>query len=145
MRRTDVCSKCTKAVDDRRQTRDNALQLGFAQPYVNGGIGFSYFGTASSVSGIDSSEEMGGTTNFDDAVLAFTGGAGIYVPIHFSEKLPFAIDISARYHRNGVVRYLREGDIQDNPDGSISFQPRRTEADMVTLQVGASFGIRGKR
>ena len=38
--------------------------------------------------------------------------------------------------------YLREGDIHDNPDGSISFRPTRTRADLVTLQLGVSVGLR---
>lgn len=121
------------------------LPLGFMEPYVNAGIGVSYFQTSSNVSGVDESASWAHTTNFDDAVLSFVGGAGLYIPVRISEKVPFAIDLSARYHRNGTVAYLREGDIQDQPDGTIRFTPRRTEADLVTLQLGVSFGIRDRR
>lgn len=122
-----------------------ALPFDFARPYMNASIGVSYFATASYVSGDNEDESFGETTNLDDAVLAFTGGAGVYFPVRISEKVPFGIDISARYHRNGRVRYLREGDITDHPDGSISFTPRHTDANMVTLQLGVSLGIREKR
>ena len=121
------------------------LPSGIIRPYVNAGVGVSYFSTASHLNGDDDSENFANTTNLDDAVLAITGGAGLYVPVHLSEKVPFAIDLSARYHRNGVVNYLREGDIRDEPDGSISFTPRRTEANLITLQLGVSFGIRDNR
>ena len=121
------------------------LPLGWAQPYINAGIGFSYFATGSHIEGVNSEESIGNTTNFDDGVLAFTGGTGLLIPIQLRSGVPLAIDVSARYHRNGVVSYLREGDIRDNPDGSISFEPRRTEANILTLQLGASIGIRSKR
>jgi len=43
------------------------------------------------------------------------------------------------------MQYLRKGDIHDNPDGSISFAPRVSEADFVTVQLGVSVGFRAKR
>jgi opacity protein-like surface antigen len=119
------------------------LPYGLLRPYLNAGVGFSYFSTDSNISGVNSGESVGHTTNLDDAVLALTGGGGLYVPFQIKHT-PVSIDVSARYHRNGTVEFLREGDIIDNPDGTIAFTPRRSEADLVTFQFGVSVGIRGK-
>jgi hypothetical protein len=56
---------------------------------------------------------------------------------------PVLVDIGAEYHRNGVAEYLRRGDILDHPDGTITLFPNRTEANLVTFQVGVSFGLGG--
>ncbi len=117
------------------------LPSGALRPYINAGIGFSYFETASHLDGVDDEQSFARTRQFDDASLAFTGGGGFYIPLRIRET-PVSIDLGARYHRNGVVSYLREGDITDNPDGSISFTPTRTRADLVTLQLGVSVGFR---
>lgn len=119
------------------------LPRGFVRPYVNGGLGFSYFTTDSHVSGDNSGESFGHTTHYDDTVFAVTGGGGLYIPLRVRQT-PLAIDLSARYHHNGTVRFLSEGDIQDLPDGSITFTPRRSQADLVTLQLGVSVGIRSR-
>ena len=39
------------------------------------------------------------------------------------------------------AEYLREGDIQDNPDGSITLFPVRSDTDLLTFHVGFSVGI----
>jgi hypothetical protein len=119
------------------------LPSGYIRPYLNAGVGLSYFSTDSNLSGVNSGESIGHTTNLDDAVLALTGGGGVYVPFQIKHT-PISLDLSARYHRNGTVEFLREGDITDNADGTIAFTPRRSEADLVTLQLGVSIGIRGK-
>ena len=51
------------------------------------------------------------------------------------------LDLGAEYHRNGVAEYLREGDIVDNPDGTITILPNRSEANVVTLRIGVSMGF----
>ena len=121
-----------------------AFPSGPVRPYVNAGIGFSYFATSSRLDGVNDEESFADTQHLDDGSLAFTSGGGLYIPVSV-KNTPVAIDLSARYHRNGTVSYLREGDIHDNPDGTISFTPLRTRADLVTLQLGVSVGIRSKR
>ena len=119
------------------------LPSGFVRPYVNGGLGLTYFTTASHVPG--GQEAIASTDHLEDGVFAVSGGAGLYIPIALSKTAPLAIDLSARYYHNGRASYLREGDIRDNPDGTISFEPRRTEADLITLQLGVSVGFRARR
>ena len=121
-----------------------AITSGNIRPYINAGIGASYFETASSLDGTDDSESLGTTRHLTDTSLSFSGGGGVYVPLSV-RSVPISLDLSARYHRNGTMQYLREGDIHDNPDGSISFTPNRTEADFLTVQLGVSIGIRATR
>jgi len=54
---------------------------------------------------------------------------------------PILLDLGATFHRNGEATYLRKGSIQDNPDGSISINPIRSEANFITYRIGVSIGI----
>lgn len=121
------------------------LPTGAVRPYVNGAIGFSYFGTSSQVEGTSSgSDPIASTTNFDDITLSFAGGGGILVRLA-SGRVPVHLDLGARYFANGEVEYLKKGDIQDNPDGSITITPTRSEANLVTFQLGVTLGARAGR
>jgi opacity protein-like surface antigen len=107
------------------------LGTGRMRAYVFGTGGMSYFATSTSV-GI-----CCGTTNYDDAVASFAGGGGLRVDLSHHMSL----DLGATFVRNGAVSYLREGDILSNPDGSYTFQPVRSEANLVLLQLGLSFAL----
>ena len=85
-----------------------ALPYGAVRPYVNAGVGFSYFETALRLDGIDDSDSFARTRHLSDTGLAFTGGGGLYVPVHFG-RTPIAIDVGARYHRNGTVELSARG------------------------------------
>lgn len=111
---------------------------GPVRPYVNGGIGFSYFATTSSVEGSTDSEPFASTTNFDDGAFSWGAGGGLYIPIAISATADFAIDLAARYTATSDIEYLREGDIRDLPDGSIEFTPRRSDANLITFVLGVS-------
>jgi hypothetical protein len=113
---------------------------GSVRPYLNGTVGFSYFFTESSVSGTDNSVEFASTKNFDDFTFAWTGGAGVYIPVH-AGRTPVSIDVGARYHGNGRARYLREGSIQDDGAGGIIITPIESNTNLVTYQIGVTFGI----
>jgi hypothetical protein len=119
------------------------VPAGRVRVYVNGAAGFSYFGTTSSVSGDNSGQTFANTTNFDDITFALSGGGGVQVALR-SGRSPILLDLGARYHGNGSVEYLREGGIADNEDGSITLTPTRSEADLVTFQVGVTVGA-GRR
>jgi hypothetical protein len=92
---------------------------------------------------VDDEDEIGDTTNFDDGAFLVTAGGGVYLPF-MVKGTELAVDLGVRYHRNGTVRYLREGDIQDHPDGSISFTPTQSKANLVTFMVGVSVGLGGR-
>lgn len=117
---------------------------GSVSPYVFGTVGFSYFGTSSSISGLNDGEELFNTRHYSDFVTATRVGGGIRTRVGSTDAGPVAFDIGVEYHRNGVAEYLREGDILDHPDGSITLFPNRTEANMLVLRLGVSFGFGGR-
>ncbi|MGE5748666.1 MAG: hypothetical protein ACM31F_01805, partial [Gemmatimonas sp.] len=99
-----------------------------------------------SVRGSDSNYEYARSTNSDDATSAWIFGGGLYVPIGTSKQ--FKLNVGARYFYGGEATYLTEGDIIDNPDGSVTLQPRHSKTDQVTWQVGVSYTFpqpRGRR
>jgi hypothetical protein len=113
---------------------------GMVRPYVNGAVGLAYFATQSSVSGTSNDDAFASTTNFDDATFSWNGGGGILIPVRKGMR-PIMIDLGVKYHGNGEARYLREGSIEDNTDGSISFTPIRSQTNLLTYQLGVSFGF----
>ncbi|MEO8192601.1 MAG: hypothetical protein ABI681_02040 [Gemmatimonadales bacterium] len=113
------------------------VPVGFVQPYMNAAIGFMDFNTRTSVRGSDSEYEYASTTNSDDATSAWIFGGGLYVPLGTQKS--WKLHAGARYFYGGEATYLREGDIQDNPDGSITLFPRHSKTDQVTWQVGVSY------
>ncbi len=114
---------------------------GALRPYVHAGLGFSYFSTTSSVNGSSGNEDFASTNNFSDATMQWVAGGGMLVRLS-SGKTPVSLDFGARYNSNGSVEYLKQGDIHDNPDGSISFTPTRSDANLITFNLGVSIGIR---
>ena len=119
------------------------LPTRFLRPYVHAGLGGSYFRTSSHLEGVDDEKDIGDTTNFDDGAFLVTAGGGVYVPF-VVRGTEVALDVGLRYHRNGTVRYLREGGIQNLPDGRILFEPTQSRADLVSFMVGVSVGL-GRR
>jgi len=118
-----------------------AVPGGPVQPYLHASLGGAYFATVSSVSGSSNTEDFASTTNFDDFTFAWQLGSGLRIPVHIGQS-PFYLDFGARYNINGEVQYLTEGGIIDNPDGSITLNPIRSEANLLTFVIGASFGVR---
>jgi hypothetical protein len=116
---------------------------GRVAPYINASVGLSYFGTYSSLSGDDDNEDRFNTRNYSDLVTATRLGGGMRVRVGSTSRGPIQLDLGGTYHRNGIAEYLREGDIEDRPDGSIVLYPNRTEANLVTFTVGVSFGLGG--
>jgi len=123
--------KTSFSIASLRAGPEFVLGTGRARPYIFGTAGVSYFATETSVG------FCCGTTNYHDAVGSFAGGGGLRVDLSRHASL----DLGATFVRNGQVSYLREGDILSNPDGSFTFQPVRSEANLVLLQLGLSFGL----
>jgi len=120
-----------------------ALPRGPVRPYLNTGLSRLFFRTTSAVKGIDSSEgDIAHTTNYSDSVNAWFVGGGIRVP--FGGKPAFqslSFDLGLRYYAGGVASYLREGSIQDNPDGSISITALTSRTPQMVYLVGVRFRI----
>jgi hypothetical protein len=111
---------------------------GWFRPYANAAFAPTYFWTESSISATDDSYDFASTTNQDDWSHAWVFGGGLMIP--FGKSLG-ALNLGAKYFYGGEATYLREGDITDNPDGSITISPRRSKTDLVLWQVGVSFKI----
>jgi hypothetical protein len=109
--------------------------------YSHAGLGFSYFGTRTSIEDEGDFYHHGtiaSSTHYDDWALAWTGGGGMAVGL--SRRV--FLDLSAQYINNGRVSYLREGSIQESPDGSIWFVPIESSANLLVMKFGVSFAIR---
>jgi len=117
------------------------LPTGSFRPYVNGNVGLSVFATTSSVEGANNSEPFASDDNYADVTFAYGGGAGLYIPV-YRGKSTISLDLGARYHSNGRVKYLREGSIVDLPNGDIEITPIRSRADLITYHLGVSIGAR---
>jgi hypothetical protein len=118
------------------------MPVGFLRPYANASAGFSYFFTESSVEGSSNDNNpFASTTNYSDATFRYGFGWGLLIPFT-TGRSEWAIDLGAMYHGNGQVRYLREGGIEDLPDGSIVLHPIQSDANLLTYRLGFSIGIR---
>jgi hypothetical protein len=111
---------------------------GWFRPYANAAVAATYFWTESSISGADNSESFLQTTNLDDWSHAWVFGGGVMIP--FGRSIG-ALNLGARYHYGASATYLKEGDITDNPDGTINLNPRNSKTDLVLWQLGVSFAI----
>jgi len=115
---------------------------GAIRPFIYGTVGFSYFVTSTSVSGMYENEPIASTTNHSDFRLAFTGGGGLSVRLRGGQN-PLSLDLSASYKHNGLTEYLANGD-----DNLINLRGGRWEADpivsdanLMTIRVGISAGV----
>lgn len=112
-------------------------------PYVFGTVGLAYFSTQSSLDDRDGFDNDGlfNTRHYDDLVTAARLGGGLRIRLGGVRSV--LLDVGGEYHRNGVANYLREGDVVDNPDGSITLFPNRSEANFVTFRLGVSIPLGG--
>lgn len=111
---------------------------GWFRPYANASIAYTHFSTTSSLTGSDDDYEYASTTNQSDGSRAWIFGGGVVIP--FGSKYALGgLNLGARYYYGGEATYLNEGDIIDNPDGSVTLNRRRSKTDLVLWQLGVSF------
>lgn len=117
-----------------------AIPMERARPYVHAFMGFSYFNTSSSLEDLDGFDSQFDTENFGDGTVSWGLGGGIEMNLK-GGRTPIDLNLGFRYHENGRVKYLTEGDIVDNPDGSITMYPVVSDANLMTYHLGISIGI----
>jgi len=119
------------------------LIRGRFEPYVYGTLGTSVFNTGSTLQGeyFEGAETHFNTTHLNDWTFAWRAGGGIRYGIW--EAL--SVDFGVEHHGNGVADYLTKGDVIDGPDGKVSINPRRSEANLLTFRLGVSLGLGGLR
>jgi hypothetical protein len=120
------------------------VPTGPIRPYVNATAGGAYFFTESSIGGRDNSSDFASTRNFGDNVPSYGYGGGLFIPFRM-RYAQAGLDIGARFIRNGHTRYLREGGIQDEPDGGYTVFPIESETNLVVYHIGISAGLRSRR
>lgn len=120
------------------------LPYGPVRPYLTGGLGFVHLVTSSALSGDRSNESFASTRHLGDQAFSKVAAVGLRVPITRGATA-VSVDVGAHYQDNSRAAYLGEGDIEDRPDGSIAFTPRRTETELVRFQLGVSIGIPRRR
>ena len=113
------------------------LAKGDIQPYLHATAGMSWFVTSSGVDHHDGYGSSLDTTNYSDHVLGWKFGGGLRVRAGHA----LFIDLGVVRHDNGRVSYLTEGDIVDNPDGSVTMYPMLSEADLLSFQLGMTLGL----
>ncbi|HWL40824.1 MAG TPA: outer membrane beta-barrel protein [Gemmatimonadaceae bacterium] len=111
---------------------------GWIRPYANASIAYTHFSTESALKGTNDDYEYASTTNQSDGSRAWIFGGGLVIP--FGSKYALGgLNLGARYYYGGNAEYLREGDIIDNPDGTVTLDPRNSKTDLVLWQLGVSF------
>ncbi len=132
-------------VDVRVRTSHNLVTAGLGpqfsvpegpiRPYLFGTVGLGYFFTETSVSGSNSlSEPFASSTNFSNAVFAWSAGGGVQVP--FNRQI--ALDLGAEYRAQKDAEYLTKGSIIENSDGTVTIKVHRSDADLVIFHVGVT-------
>lgn len=112
-----------------------------AKVYGNASLGFAYFNTSSSVSGSgNQGDPFAQSSNYDDVTFAWMSGGGARFRVSGGQT-PVYLDLGARYHGNGEAEYLRKGDLQDQPDGSVIINPQRSDTNLWTYRIGITVGI----
>lgn len=119
------------------------LIRGRFEPYVYGTLGTSVFNTGSTLQGeyFNGADTHLNTTHLNDWTFAWRAGGGIRYGIWEDVSVDFGVE----HHGNGVADYLTKGDVIDGPDGKVSINPRRSEANLLTFRLGVSLGLGGLR
>jgi opacity protein-like surface antigen len=117
-----------------------AKPTGRIRPYVNAGYSRLLFRTTSSIENFDSEDGGASTTNYKDSTGAWAYGGGLRFALG-PRASPLNLDLGLRYHRGGSASYLREGSIQDNPDGSLTITPLSSKTPFLVYSVGVKYRI----
>lgn len=133
-------------------TRNNIFLLGLGpqlgvpygplRPYLNGVVGLGYFFTESEVRGSSNPffDDFARTTNFDDLSFAYGAGGGLGLALSGGRR-PFLLVLDLQVRNHGRTRYLREGSITEDGTGRIFLDPLESDADVLLVQLGVSFGL----
>jgi hypothetical protein len=128
--------------DNRIEFGSLGLQLqfpdGWLRPYANASYAGVHLATESCVSNPDNLVEEQCRSNHGDWAGAGVFGGGVTIP--FGKSFA-SLNLGARYHYGAKATYLRQGDIVDNPDGSVTLNVRSSKTDLVLWQIGFTYNI----
>ncbi len=104
-------------------------------------VGGGWFGTVSSVSdhGWDD-HGIGSAVNFDDFTYAVAGGGGIALSLSRG-AFPVSLNFATKITNYGNVTYLTEGRLREDPGGSVTVYPVRSNVTLHTMRLGVALGF----
>ena len=114
-----------------------SVPRGPVRPYLYGTVGMGLFFTSTSVTDFGDGDEIASDMPQSCATLAYSGGAGLRVPV----SRVILLDLGAEYRRHGDARYLVEGGIGQEPDGTIVVHELRSEANLLLYRVGVTYSF----
>jgi hypothetical protein len=140
------------------ETKSGVLTLGVGpqlmvpegpfRPYVAGTIGFSRFATETAIniparnSSSGSSETLAQQTVSSDFILSLAGAAGIAFHLSLFGNSGVLADLGARYHHNGLAKYVSSSGVQYNGTGTPTVTPTTSEANFIVYRLGVVVPIR---
>ncbi len=113
------------------------LPKGPVRPYLNAFAGVSYFSTTSELVEPFPIGPTLSSTNYDDTVFSYGGGAGVLIGLG---KGGTFLDAGVRWVHGDRASYLAKGDLKDDGHGGVSFDPRRTTGDRLEFRLGVTVG-----
>lgn len=119
------------------------LPAGRLRPYVNGLVGGSVLFTESTVEGDDDffgSRPFARDVNFSDLAFSVMPGGGLGILLGSSRRAP-RLDLGVQYRFQGDARYLQEGGIVEDPDGTVTFDPVESDTDLLLIRAGLSLSL----
>lgn len=111
-----------------------SFPLGPLRTYGYALVGMSRFATVSGLGGGLVPDIVGGDENFGDAGAVWSGGVGLQWPVHQRTT----IDIGIAYQGHGRRHYLLEGGMTDQPDGSLAFDAKSSNANLFAISMGVT-------
>ena len=140
------------------ETKSGVLMLGVGphimapsgaiRPYVGGSVGFARFATTTAIK-IDSDNSNSGEdetldeqTISSDFILSIGASAGLAISIPALARSGVLIDLGARYHRNGLAKYVSSEGVEYNGTGTPTVTATESDADFIVYRIGIIIPIR---
>jgi len=117
-----------------------SVPLGRVRAYGYGLVGMSRFATLSTLGGGLVPDFVAADENFADGGVVWRGGLGLQLPVHRRAS----IDIGVGYEHHGARDYLVKGGLTDQPDGSLGFDIKRSQANLYVIRIGVTIALREK-
>ena len=114
------------------------------RPYADALVGFNYLFTESRIEDVDFNDDrdIASSTNFDDGAFSYGIGGGVMAQVYRgrSDGRSFGVfvDASVRYLFGGEADYLREGGIDTDNNGNLTFDVTRSRTDLLLPQLGVT-------
>ncbi|MEP0547425.1 MAG: hypothetical protein ABJF88_10875 [Rhodothermales bacterium] len=120
--------------------------IGAFRPYADALVGFSYLFTESRIEDVDFNDDrdIASSTNFDDGAFSYGIGGGVMAQVYSGRPegtgraISVFVDARVRYLFGGEADYLREGSIDTDRDGNLTFDVTRSRTDLLLPQLGVT-------